>query len=130
METSLVTSATIRQLLSSQMLHTDLHEGSINCCLIGEIFLELEKLKKGGHLMSQILSKSSEFDHAVAIGTIQVAALDAQALENGLFEEKCEELGFFKPAVDCSKHPSESVNIIVARDFDKTWTTDFLSSRC
>lgn len=130
MKTSLLTSATIRQLLSSQLLHTDLPEESINCCLIGEIFLELEKLKKGGHSMSQVFSRSSEFDHAVATGTAQVAPLDAQALANGLFEDECEELEFFEPAVDCSKHPSESVNIIVARDFDKTWTTDFLTGRC
>ena len=128
METCLVGPDRIRELLNSRFPHTDLPQPAVNCCLIGDVFFQLERLKKNGHSMTEVLGRSSEFDQAVGRGFALVAPLDAQALENGLIAWENEAIGFFEPAINKDKHPSESVNIIAARDFDRTWNTEFLSN--
>jgi len=78
--------------------------------------------------MSEVLSRVTKFDREVGGGRLQVAALDVQALENGLFTDDPETAEIFEQAVDHRLPPAESVNRVVARDFDRTWDTDFYSS--
>lgn len=130
METALLPSTTIGRLLSSKMDHGKLPGGQINCSLIGDVFLELEKLKKKGLPMTRVISKSCEFHRAVGVGAATVAPLDVQSLENGLFDNSGADISFFSAAVDCAKPPCHSVNVIVARDFDHTWATNFASAMC
>ncbi len=129
MEAYLVGADRIRELLNSKFLHTDLPHPAVNCCLIGDVFFQLERLKKNGHSMTEVLARTSEFDKAVGKGFALVAPLDSQALENGLIAWEDGEIDFFEPAIQKAKHPSDSVNIIAARDFDRTWCTEFLTNR-
>ena len=128
MEVNLLGPAVIRKLLTGELEHSELSSGAINCCTIGDLFFEVEKLKKQGHLMTQILSCSTEFHHALTSSVATLAPLDAQALQSGLFDDGEDELQFFRQAVDAA-HPSESINVIALRDFDLVWGTDILP-RC
>ena len=101
---------------------------TINCCTIGDVFFEVEKLKKQGHQMTKILSSSTEFHRALASNAATLAPLDSQALQSSLFEDGEDGLQFFRQAVDAA-HPSESINVIALRDFDLVWGTDLLP-RC
>ena len=100
MRTELLAAASIRDLLASRNSHEELREGVIHCCFVGDVFLELERLKKEEHPMSEVLSRVTKFDREVGGGRLQVAALDVQALENGLFTDDPETAEIFEQAVD------------------------------
>jgi len=128
MDVNLLDPAVIRDLLTSEMEHSELSSATINCCTIGDVFFEVEKLKKQGRSMSLILSSSTEFHNALTTGVATLAPLDSQALQSGLFEDGEDGLQFFRQAVDAA-HPSESINVIALRDFDLVWGTDILAYR-
>ena len=128
MDVNLLAPTVIRKLLTGEQEHSELSSATINCCTIGDVFFEVEKLKKQGHQMTQILSSSTEFHRALASNAATLAPLDSQALQSSLFEDGEDGLQFFRQAVDAA-HPSESINVIALRDFDLVWGTDLLP-RC
>ena len=128
MDTRLMPGDVVARLLRSEMVHSDLPRGTLNCCSVGDLFFEIEKLKKRGHSMSGIVGSSTEFHEAVRKHVAHVAPLDSQALQGGLFESETGEASFFQPAV-AAGHPSDTITIIALRDFDGVWGTDFLAAR-
>jgi hypothetical protein len=125
----LLESGLIRKLLSCESSHTELASTSINCCLIGDAFFEVEKLKKRGHAMAHIRSGASEFQIGVNQNRVFIAPLDSSALQNGLFEENEGIICFHADAVNYEYHPYESLGIITLRDFDLTFGTNYLQTR-
>ena len=128
METHLMEREVVGRLLKGEMPHSDLPENTVNCCSVGDLFFEVEKLKKHGHSMSEVIGGTTEFHKAVQKYLAHVAPLDSQSLQSGLFDGDPSEAGFFKPAIT-AEHPSDTITIIALRDFDAVWSTDFLAAR-
>lgn len=118
--------ATVRKLLCSELQHTELPLGNIRCCPIGDVFFQVELIKKRGGSTAKISDSTSEFHRAMGSSAVQIAPLDAQALGSGLFVEDEHPVAFYSDAIDSSRHPSQSIDVVALRDFDSVWSTTFL----
>lgn len=128
MDTNLVTAETLRALLTNQASHTSLLSSAINCCAIGDVFYQTERLKKDGHTMDAVIRGDTEFNRAVMSAMVSIAPLDQQAIESCLFKNSFYDVEFFADVQNAS-HPSECIDRIALRHFDQLWSTDFLTRR-
>ena len=101
-----------------------------NILKINNINPAIEQIKKRGYryrVLKTIKEERSGFHEACNIGYLQVAMLDTNAIQNGLFVTSDDFLNvqFWEDAVEHSTDPAYSVRLISLKSYDMNCGTQF-----
>ena len=103
---------------------------TLKCISTVDIFLEIEQIKKHGYrnrVLRTIKEEKSGFHEACCIGYLQVAMLDTNAIQNGLFVTSDDffNVQFWEDAVEHGTDPAYSVRLISLKSYDMNCGTQF-----
>jgi len=102
----------------------------LKCITAVDVLLEIEHIKKhkpGSSLLRILKEQKSKFHEACNKGYVQVAALDTNAVQNGLFEvgDDFFSAQFWQKVINGGTDPAYSVRLISLRSYDKNCGTQF-----
>ena len=126
----LMGSRELRRLVSTPASDDILPEDTVKCVSIADVILEIENIKKRGRakgMLGIIRDGKCRFHEATGKGYVYTVTLDANAVQNGLFDttDSFYDVQFWKPAVDRQTDPAYSVRLASFRAYDLNCGTQF-----
>jgi hypothetical protein len=103
---------------------------TLKCISIADVLLEIEQIKKHGYknrILRIIKEGISQFHEACDIGYLQIAMLDINAIQNGLFITNDDYFNaqLWEGAVNEDTDPAYSVRLVCLKSYDMNCGTQF-----
>jgi len=103
---------------------------TLKCISVVDVFLEIEQIKKHRYrnrILKVIKKEMSEFHEACNIGYLQIAMLDTNAIQNGLFVNSDDffNVQFWEGAIEQGTDPAYSVRLVSLKSYDMNCGTQF-----
>lgn len=103
---------------------------TLKCISVVDVFLQIEQIKKHGyknHILKIIKEKKSQFHEAYDIGYLQIALLDTNAIQNGLFitSDDFFNVQLWEGAIKKETDPAYSVRLVSLKSYDMNCGTQF-----
>jgi hypothetical protein len=103
---------------------------TLKCISVVDVFLEIEQLKKHGYrnrILKIIKEEKSQFHEACDIGYLQIAMLDTNAIQNGLFiiSDDFFNVQLWDGAIKEDTDPAYSIRLVSLKSYDTNCGTQF-----
>ena len=120
----------LRDLIRTRATGNILIGNTLKCISAVDVFLEIERIKKRRrrtHVLRIIKEGESRFHEAVHKGYVQIAMLDDNAIQYGLFMSNDDffTVQFWEPGVDRGTDPAHSARLVSLRSYDIICGTQF-----
>jgi hypothetical protein len=125
MEFILISDEKIQELLKRENAF-ERENDSFTCCSVADVFLAVERIKKSSgtyEVIRRIRDYNTTFHATLKDGYLQMISLDAEALQDGLFDQRTQ---LWELAANQRVTPTHSVRLVTLRGFDLRWESNMV----